>query len=71
MRYSGSARDDETYQTLLFEACHPKVAHYCQQKKLPYPAIDENAEIIEPIADSATFTDDRFAGWVKRNGSMR
>ena len=67
--YDERSLDDDTYQTLLFEACHPKVAHYCRQKKLPYPAIDENAEILEPIADSTTFTEDTFADWNKGNGS--
>ena len=66
--YDERALDDETYQTLLFEACQPKVAEYCRQKKLPYPALDENGEIAEPIADSLTYTDDTFADWIKKSG---
>lgn len=64
--YERRSLDDDTYRTLLFEACHPRVAEYCRQKKLPYPAIDENAEMLEPVADSMTFTDDAFADWIKK-----
>jgi hypothetical protein len=53
--------------TLLFEACHPKIANCCQQKQLPYPAIDENAEILEPLPGSQAGSDDSFAEWIKKN----
>lgn len=39
------------YQQLLFEACHPQVARYCRDKGLRYPAIDDNAELLETITD--------------------
>lgn len=65
--YDWRSLDDESYAALLFAACHPKIANYCQQKKIPYPAIDENAEILEPMADSQTHTDDSFADWIKKS----
>lgn len=65
--YDERKLDDVTYMTLLFEACHPKVAHYCRQKKIPYPVINEDAVILEPIADSITYTDGDFSDWVKKN----
>ena len=67
--YDERSLDDDTYQVLLFEACHPKVAEYCRQKKLPYPVIDENAEILEPVTGSAGSEEDAFSGWSKRNES--
>ncbi|MDH5710597.1 MAG: tRNA (guanosine(18)-2'-O)-methyltransferase TrmH [Gammaproteobacteria bacterium] len=69
--YDERRLDDDIYQALLFEACHPKVAEYCRQKKLPYPVMDENGKIVEPIADSQTYTDDTFADWIKRNESVQ
>ena len=58
--------DDDTYYTLLFEWCHPIVTRYCKQRKLPYPRINEQAEIIEPLADSTTYTEDDFADWLRK-----
>lgn len=38
--------DDQTYQTLLFEWCWPKIAHHCRMRKAPYPTINvETGEI--------------------------
>ncbi len=59
--------DDETYLRLLFEACHPKVAKYCRRKQIPYPKINEQAEILEPIADSTTYTDHNLTSWLNKN----
>lgn len=64
--YEESSLDEVTYKRLLFEACHPKVANYCRNKNLPYPAIDDDAEILEPVADSQTNSDDRFGDWIKK-----
>lgn len=47
--YEQRSLDKERYTRLLFEACHPRIAHYCREKKIPYPAIDDNAEILEPV----------------------
>lgn len=35
---------------MLFEGCHPIIAQKCKEKSLPYPALDNNGEI---IADAA------------------
>jgi tRNA (guanosine-2'-O-)-methyltransferase len=64
--YDSRSLDEETYMTLLFEACHPKIANCCQQKRLPYPAIDENAQILEPLFGSQADSEDSFADWVKK-----
>lgn len=53
--------------TLLFEACHPKIANCCQQKRIPYPAIDEDTHILEPLLDSHAKSDDSFAEWIIKN----
>ncbi len=49
--YDSPRLDRRTYGRLLFEWLHPKVAAYCQKRQLPYPKINENGEIIEPLAD--------------------
>ena len=65
--YDKRSLDDDTYMTLLFEACHPKIANCCQQKRIPYPAIDEDAQILEPLIGSLAYSDDSFAEWIKKN----
>ncbi len=55
---------DERYLKLLFEWYHPKIARYCNQKKIPYPKINEQAEILEPVADSTTHTEQTYAEWL-------
>ena len=47
--YDSPSLDDDTYTRLLFEACHPRIANHCKNKRIPYPAINEDAEILEPI----------------------
>ena len=64
--YSQCRLDDATYKRLLFEACHPQVARYCRDKQLPYPDIDDNAELLEPVTDSTTWSEQDFAGWAKQ-----
>lgn len=64
--YKQRSIDDETYQALLFEACHPKIANCCQQKNIPYPAINENAEILEPLLGSNTDLDNSFSKWLNK-----
>jgi len=66
--YDQRSLDKETYMTLLFEACTPKIANCCQQKNMPYPAIDENAKILEPLLGSHANPDDSFTEWVKKIG---
>ncbi|HHJ36621.1 MAG TPA: tRNA (guanosine(18)-2'-O)-methyltransferase TrmH [Gammaproteobacteria bacterium] len=65
--YDSCSLDKETYMTLLFEACHPKIANCCQQKRIPYPAIDEDAQILEPLPGSRAKSDDSFAEWCMKN----
>ncbi len=64
--YDNCSLDKETYMALLFEACHPKIANCCQQKKVPYPVIDENAQILEPIFGSSANPDSSFTEWVEK-----
>ncbi|WP_394131928.1 tRNA (guanosine(18)-2'-O)-methyltransferase TrmH [Shewanella maritima] len=43
----GTRKLDEQYcQTLLFEQGHPIYAKACRRKKIPYPAIDEQGQIV-------------------------
>jgi tRNA (guanosine-2'-O-)-methyltransferase len=65
--YDSRSLDDKNYSRLLFKAYHPKIANYCDNKRLPYPAIDKNAEILEPIAENQSCSDDDFSSWVKNN----
>ena len=65
--YDKRSLDDETYMTLLFEACHPKIANCCKQKRIPYPAIDDDAKILEPLPGSNTSSDKNFIEWTKNS----
>ena len=47
--YSASRLDRAVYDKTLFEWAHPAVASYCRRHKLPYPALDDDAEICEPV----------------------
>lgn len=49
--YDSPRLDQHTYNRLLFEWLHPKVAAYCRKHQLPYPKINETGEISEPLAD--------------------
>jgi tRNA (guanosine-2'-O-)-methyltransferase len=57
---------EDVYTRLLFEWCHPQVAKYCRAKKIPYPGINAEAEIIEPLADSTTFSSDGLTEWLRK-----
>ncbi|WP_370978634.1 tRNA (guanosine(18)-2'-O)-methyltransferase TrmH [Agaribacterium sp. ZY112] len=46
--------DDGTYQTLFFRWGYPKLAHYCDENKLPYPPLDENGDLISGTAPTQT-----------------
>jgi len=50
--YDSVSLEQDKYTKLLFEACHPRIANHCKNKNIPYPAIDENAKILEPIAST-------------------
>jgi len=49
--YASPRLDRRTHERLLFEWLHPKIAAYCQKHQLPYPGINEDGDIIEPLAD--------------------
>lgn len=65
--YDSRSLDDKNYSRLLFKAYHPKIANYCDNKRLPYPAINENAEILEPVAGNQTGSNDDYCKWAKKN----
>ncbi len=65
--YETRRLDDARYFKLLFEWCHPKIARYCRQKKLPYPQINEQADILEAIADSNTYSEESFTEWLRQH----
>lgn len=48
--YERDMLDAQTKHRILFEGCHPIIAEQCREKALPYPALDDNGEI---IADDA------------------
>lgn len=56
--YAVSRLDRQTYDRLLFEWLHPKIAAHCQKHRLSYPQINENGDIIEPLADRR-----EISGW--------
>ena len=64
--YNRRSLDDSSYMSLLFEACHPGVAKYCRARNIDYPAISEDAEILEPVADSRTYSAENYSGWIRR-----
>jgi len=46
--YDHSRLDAEVYARTLFEWCHPQVAAHCRKNNRPYPALDENGDILKP-----------------------
>lgn len=47
--YEGGSRlPPEIYRQVLFEWCHPKMARYCQERRLAYPPLDEDGDIANP-----------------------
>ncbi len=46
--YHRSRLDEEVYARTLFEWCHPQVAAQCRRNDRPYPALDENGDILRP-----------------------
>lgn len=45
--------DESTYERLYFEWCQPDFARMCQQRKLPYPPLNDEGELADPQAFSA------------------
>jgi hypothetical protein len=64
--YNTRTLDDAACMRLLFEACHPEVANDSRQEKIDYPAINEDAEILEPVADSETYREENCCGRVRK-----
>ena len=48
--YDSCRLDDRRYHQLFFEWGHPRVAEYCREKGLAYPALLEDGEIDDPSA---------------------
>ena len=44
--YNRNMLSDEIKHPMYFEGYHPVIAKQCRMKKLPYPPLDENGEII-------------------------
>ena len=64
--YEQRSLDDATYERLLFEACHPGIANYCREKRVAYPAIDDDAGLLEPVAGNGASGDETYADWLKK-----
>ena len=45
--YKERQMSDETYNRTLFEWTQPLVAKYCQKHDLPYPALNEDGDIVD------------------------
>jgi tRNA (guanosine-2'-O-)-methyltransferase len=43
--------DPEQFKLELFERCYPDVARYCKSHGLPYPELDEDGYMSEPLGD--------------------
>jgi tRNA (guanosine-2'-O-)-methyltransferase len=52
--YDRQRLSDDDFRLSLFEWCHPKIARYCRDRGLPYPAIDADGEVAEVIKGSAS-----------------
>lgn len=44
--YNRDMLSESIKHPLYFEGCHPVIAKQCRQKKLPYPPLDENGDIV-------------------------
>jgi len=47
--YKERRLDDTDWTRARFEWLHPQLARYCQKHQLPYPALDEAGELLEPM----------------------
>ena len=46
--YDESRMDPQEYQKTLFEWAQPQIARFCQERRLAYPELAEDGEIVEP-----------------------
>lgn len=44
--YDRRRLDDATFQQLLFEWYHPRIAAYCRRHGFPYPALNDDGDVI-------------------------
>ena len=44
--YNRDMLSESIKHPLYFEGCHPVIAKQCRQKKLPYPQLDEEGNIV-------------------------
>jgi tRNA (guanosine-2'-O-)-methyltransferase len=51
--YEHAKIDQNTRDTILFEWFYPDVARYCHKHGLPYPQLDEDGYMTEPLKDRA------------------
>jgi tRNA (guanosine-2'-O-)-methyltransferase len=47
--YAQPRMESQLYQRTLFEWAYPDVAAYCRRLKLPYPRLDDDGELIDPV----------------------
>ena len=47
--YGSSRLSEERYRTLLFEWAHPRIAEWCRKEGVPYPALNDEGELAEPL----------------------
>ena len=47
--YNESRLDPDLYARTLFEWTHPQIAAHCKKKRIPYPGLDANGDIVEPL----------------------
>ncbi len=50
--YDTPRLEPEVFECTLFEWAHPKLADYCRRHDLPYPALDEDGEPVDPPSAS-------------------
>ena len=44
--------DDEEFARKAFEWLYPDIAAYCRARKIPYPPLDPDGEIVEPVTQN-------------------
>jgi tRNA (guanosine-2'-O-)-methyltransferase len=47
--YAASRLDREQYDRTLFEWAYPDLADLCKRREAPYPRLDDDGEILDPI----------------------
>jgi tRNA (guanosine-2'-O-)-methyltransferase len=47
--YETCRLDPATHARLRFEWLHPRLAAFCRERSIPYPALDEGGELLDPL----------------------